>query len=645
MKKLLTLFLTSTFVYAFAQVPQKPLVEHFTQASCGPCASQNPTLKATLDAFGTANYVKVTHQVSWPGVDPMNAAYPAGPNDRRNYYGVSGVPDASLNGGATNSPNTAVTSSLLASAAAQTTPYDMEITQTWNTASNLTVDVVIRNTTTAATALADKLHIVMVEDFVSYTTPPGSNGETEFYYVMRNMYNSSGVSTTAGTTIGSIPANDSLVFTFTLKAIPSYIRDLNQVSFAAFLQNNATKTVHQSAKSMAGGFPGLLNVAAASSSTAGSGFCDYSFTPGVSFTNNGSDPITTVTAEYSIDGGTPVSQTFNGSLSMGQSTTIAFPATTLNPGTSVVSYSITDVNNGGTASSPAALAIADEVFNKLSATGSATPVAEGMESSTLISGTGYSRTFPTGLFDAGSVAESSFSILDGPTYNYGAIGGFAQSNRSVRFRFYNITSGSMSIVMDKVNFTTGSQLTFSHAYRQYQAENDRLEVQVSTDCGITWTTVFNEAGVTLSTLPASTTSYVPGPASDWRGNTVDLSAYDNTNDVVIRFRGTSAYGNNLFLDDINMSQATSVKEVSNDLATVEVMPNPTSDVLNVVMENTNFNNYTLTVTNALGQVVKSFTTSNEMTRTIDVSDLNAGIYNVNIATENNVISRRFVVSK
>lgn len=55
---------------------------------------------ATLDNFGSSNYVKVTYQVSWPGTDPMNAAYPAGPNDRRNYYGVTGVPNASLNGGA-----------------------------------------------------------------------------------------------------------------------------------------------------------------------------------------------------------------------------------------------------------------------------------------------------------------------------------------------------------------------------------------------------------------------------------------------------------------------------------------------------------------------------------------------------------------
>ena len=65
-----------------AQVQKTPFVEHFTQASCGPCASQNPGMYTILNTFGSANYVKLTYQVSWPGTDPMNAEYPAGPSAR-----------------------------------------------------------------------------------------------------------------------------------------------------------------------------------------------------------------------------------------------------------------------------------------------------------------------------------------------------------------------------------------------------------------------------------------------------------------------------------------------------------------------------------------------------------------------------------
>ena len=46
---------------------------------------------------------------------------------------------------------------------------------------------------------------------------------------------------------------------------------------------------------------------------------------------------------------------------------------------------------------------------------------------------------------------------------------------------------------------------------QYQAENDRLEVHVSTDCGVTWTSVYNKAGGDLATLPPSQPNYLnPG---------------------------------------------------------------------------------------------------------------------------------------
>ncbi|WMX15638.1 T9SS-dependent choice-of-anchor J family protein [Aureispira sp. CCB-E] len=648
MKKFLlsALCALSTTALVQAQIAKKPLIEHFTQASCGPCASQNPTMYNTLNNFGTANYTKITYQVSWPGTDPMNAEYPAGPNDRRNYYSVSGVPDASLNGGATAAPNTAVTSSTLSNAAALTTPYEIRVNQTWTSGTSVDVNVVIKNVTSAAIADADRFHLAMVEENITFASAPGSNGETAFFYVVRDMYDAStGSSSTAGATIGSIPAGDSIMYTLTVTP-PSYIRDLNQVSFVGFVQNNGTKVVHQSTKSTAGNVPGLLNVGATANSTVGAGYCNYNFTPSVNFTNNGSIPVTSVTAQYTINGGAPISETYTGNLASGQSTAITFPGATLAAGSSNVEYTITDVNNGGTYSQ-GPVTMAPESYSKLPTTAAAAPLTEGMESAPLTSGTGYSRTLATGIFDAdASIPEASFSVLDGPTYNYGAIGGMAASNRSIRFRFFGIQSGSMSVVMNKVNLGAGSAVSFDHAYRQYSSENDRLEVEVSTDCGATWTTVWNQAGSALMTLPASQTQFVPSAASDWRSTTVDLTAYDNTNDVVIRFKGTSAYGNNLFLDNINIADGVvSVNNVQKEAAEVRIMPNPVSSqmTLEFTMENTADAN--INIVNALGQQVQqvangSFSGTNVLE--VNTSELAAGVYFVNIVTEQGKTTKRFV---
>lgn len=637
----------STAAFVQAQVASTPMIEHFTQASCGPCASQNPTLYNTLSTFGSGNYVKLTYQTSWPGVDPMNAEYPAGPNDRRLYYGVSGVPNASLNGGAVAGPNSAVTSSTLSTAAALMTPYDISITQTWTSGTSVDVTVVITNTSSAAVATADRFILAMVEENITFTSAPGSNGETAFFNVVRDMYDAStGASSTSGATIGSIPAGGNLTFTMTGVTVPSYIRDLNQVSFAGYVQNNGTQEIFQSAKSTAGNVPGLLNVGATANSTVGAGLCDYAFTPAINFTNNGSIPVTEVTGEYTINGGTAVPVTMNGlNLMSGQSVAINFPATTLPAtGSSTVEYTITDVNAGGTYSG-GPVTMAPEEYAKLPSASSPTPLLETMENAVLPSGSVFTRDLATAIFDAPGIAINRFAVLDGPAANIGQVGGNAASNRSVYINFYNVTSGVMNLTFHKLNFAGGSQLTFDHAYAQYQAENDRLEIEVSTDCGATWSSVFNEAGSTLATVPAQTANFVPNAANQWEANTVDLSAYDNMNDVVVRFKATSAYGNNLLLDNINFSQATNVTTVQKEAAEVRIMPNPVSNNMTLEFTMLNTADANINIVNALGQTVQQVTNGSfSGTNVIEVNttDLASGVYFVNITTKEGTTVERFV---
>jgi hypothetical protein len=80
-----------------AQSQRLVFVEEFTQASCGPCAAANPAFNTLLSA-NSSKAVSVKYQVSWPGTDPMNAQNPTEVASRVAYYGVSGVPDARMDG-------------------------------------------------------------------------------------------------------------------------------------------------------------------------------------------------------------------------------------------------------------------------------------------------------------------------------------------------------------------------------------------------------------------------------------------------------------------------------------------------------------------------------------------------------------------
>jgi hypothetical protein len=61
----------------------------------------------------------------------------------------------------------------------------------------------------------------------------------------------------------------------------------------------------------------------------------------------------------------------------------------------------------------------------------------------------------------------------------------------------------------------------------------------------------------LATLPPSTFAFVPGAASHWRHETVDLSAYAG-NTVLLVFWGVSDFGNNCYIDNVQVYQSTDV---------------------------------------------------------------------------------------
>ncbi len=100
---------------------------------------------------------------------------------------------------------------------------------------------------------------------------------------------------------------------------------------------------------------------------------------------------------------------------------------------------------------------------------------------------------------------------------------------------------------------SSAQLTFDVAYAPYSTVNyDGLEVFISTDCGGTFTTIYSKSNTTLATAPATTATFAPTTAQ-WRTETVNLSSYLGQTNVIIGFRNIAGYGNNLYLDNINLT--------------------------------------------------------------------------------------------
>ncbi|MCI0472439.1 MAG: choice-of-anchor J domain-containing protein, partial [Ignavibacteria bacterium] len=97
---------------------------------------------------------------------------------------------------------------------------------------------------------------------------------------------------------------------------------------------------------------------------------------------------------------------------------------------------------------------------------------------------------------------------------------------------------------------SGDSLIFDHAYATYGTANDQLKIWYSTDGGSTWTQfVLLNGGASgeLTTAPPTGQAFVPTPAQ-WGTKRYVLPLGTNK----IKFSAISAYGNNLYLDNIKI---------------------------------------------------------------------------------------------
>jgi len=129
---------------------------------------------------------------------------------------------------------------------------------------------------------------------------------------------------------------------------------------------------------------------------------------------------------------------------------------------------------------------------------------------------------------------------------------------SALFECYYFSDGTTGdLISPSVNLTSlgaSPVLYFNVSYRQYSSETDRLQVFISTDCGTTWTSIYDKNGSTLSTGTATTSYWRPAAAGDWRKETITLTAYASQI-VMLKFTGTSNYGNNIWIDDVELTTA------------------------------------------------------------------------------------------
>ncbi|BDS09920.1 S8 family peptidase [Aureispira anguillae] len=207
-----------------------------------------------------------------------------------------------------------------------------------------------------------------------------------------------------------------------------------------------------------------------------------------------------------------------------------------------------------------------------------------------------------------------------------------------------------TVALDMTQATTGATavLTFDVAYRPYSTTlSDDLRIDLSDDCGQTFNQVYFKDGATLATGNNSSQSWSPSTAGDWRSDSVDLTSYLGSN-VILRFVNICGYGNNLYLDNINVdvtSPIVAVDQINSSMSLV-VEPNPTDSKTTLRLSEELSDDLLVELVSIDGKtLMESIMPAGTLNQTLDVSKLPSGVYLIRLSASEMLMVRKLIISK
>jgi PKD repeat protein len=265
---------------------------------------------------------------------------------------------------------------------------------------------------------------------------------------------------------------------------------------------------------------------------------------------------------------------------------------------------------------------------------------------------GYNLPFEE-TFETGSLEERYWTVTNPD-------GGFTwhdylieeTGNHTVRMKFYGYFKMAERdrLITPFLNFSelSNAYLTFDHAYARRASQKDSLIIYISSDCNEDWTRIWAcgpDGNGIFETSAATPYEFVPLLNDDWCSMgwgadcfTIDLSQWAGKKNIRIAFESYNNLGNNLYLDNIIVSNTTANTDILPAAGTYTIYPNPGNGLFTLVAEGFT-GSIKLEVFNAQGQevVIDLFSNNHDtFQRMIDLGDLPKGVYLVRLVSVDRV---------
>lgn len=671
MKKLnFTFLLVFIAILGFGQAQRIVLLEHFTQASCGPCATYNPAAQELLDA-NPGKIVAIKYQTSWPGFDPMNEHNPTQVQARVNYYSVTGVPNSVIDGNYFNgSPANWGQSDIdyrygIASPAEIALSY--YISPNWDS-------IYITMTATAKSAISGniKARIAVIENEIAWDVAPGSNGEKEFYSVMKKM-----LPTATGTDVPDLAVDET--FTVTTNWKLENIYNETEIAVVAFIQDDGNKQVLQAAYSSVP-LPQTFENEVLLNSLGGIGdlVCGTSVSPVINIKNRGSETLTNLKITYSVNEEEDNVYDWTGSVGFFENEEINLPAITfnmldtnnvLNIKTSLPNGSVDefDTNNSISKSfDKSLLANKTLIFNlKLDKYGTETSWAlKNKAGSSLYSGGPYADDSYELITKTFNLTRSDcYELIVYDKYGDGLDAGYGNG-------YYVLTDANDKQIVRGAKFgkeesTPFEVITNGTPTLTFYPENGALDFPIDSNITVT----FDQPVRMLNNdLITNFDDVVVFKIDSWTGRDVSFSASINDDNTVLTINPTRTLFENSsyflkinavlenFYDDAILADSIEfeAKEPIEDNITeiinnsLHAFPNPANSQINVTFKTVSPSNYSITAIDQIGReifVSKSVENAfGNQSIQINTSDWAHGIFLLKIVINDNLYTKKLIIN-
>ena len=261
-------------------------------------------------------------------------------------------------------------------------------------------------------------------------------------------------------------------------------------------------------------------------------------------------------------------------------------------------------------------------------------------------------------FEQPSFAASGWTVVNNEgitTWQLTSTTGKYGPTQAAWMNFFNYTKMGArdQLISPILNFQGFNSvfMTFDYAYAQRYSQKDSLIVKISTDCGETWTRVYAngpDGNGIFETAESTTQFFAPQDANDWCGigygaqcPIIDLSNWANQPDIQIAFETFNQYGNNLYLDNIEISNSVGIFSHTEEQQTFSLYPNPARKELTLILYKKE-KNAVVKVQNTEGKTIIEQPVRQGRNRMI-LEDIVPGIYFVTLLSDGSTQTRKLIV--